>query len=102
MTDRPNKPTPDPENPEWTDKDFAKARPANEVVPAIVARHRGRQKNPTKKLVTVRLDADLLEKLKEDGKGWQTRLNAALRSAVLPPGKDNLNRKTNRPRKNTA
>ena len=37
----------------------------------------------TKEQVTVRIDRDVLAMLKgEDEKGWQTRLNAALRKAV--------------------
>ncbi len=32
----------------------------------------------------MRLDTDLVDKLKQAGRGWQTRLNEALRSAVLP------------------
>ena len=31
---------------------------------------------------TVRLDADVLEHLRRRGPGWQTRINAALRSAI--------------------
>ena len=33
--------------------------------------------------VTIRLDADVVARLREDGPGWQTRANAALRQAVL-------------------
>jgi uncharacterized protein (DUF4415 family) len=33
--------------------------------------------------VTLRLDIDVVNKLKADGAGWQTRANAALRKAVL-------------------
>jgi uncharacterized protein (DUF4415 family) len=36
----------------------------------------------TKKVVNVRLDADLVERLKATGKGWQTRANDMLRKAV--------------------
>lgn len=36
-----------------------------------------------KKQVTMLLDPDVLDALKKDGKGWQTRANAALRKAVL-------------------
>ncbi|MCB1075519.1 MAG: BrnA antitoxin family protein, partial [Simkania sp.] len=32
--------------------------------------------------VTVRLDADILEWFKEQGRGYQTRMNAVLRSYV--------------------
>ena len=33
--------------------------------------------------VTLRLDIDVVEKLKADGAGWQTRANAVLRRAVM-------------------
>lgn len=35
-----------------------------------------------KKQVTLRLDADLLERFRATGAGWQSRINAALRKAV--------------------
>jgi uncharacterized protein (DUF4415 family) len=38
---------------------------------------------PTKSSTTVRLDADVLAWLKSQGKGYQTRINAILRSAML-------------------
>ena len=38
---------------------------------------------PTKKSTTVRLDADILLWLKSKGSGYQTRLNAILREAML-------------------
>ena len=76
----------DPDNPEWTDEDFARARPAAEVLPGLVERHRrtrGKQKAPTKVHLNIRLDADVVARLREDGEGWQTRLNDILRRAVL-------------------
>lgn len=42
---------------------------------------RPRAENP-KQQVTLRLDPDVVERLKADGPGWQTRANAALRKAV--------------------
>ncbi len=42
----------------------------------------GRFYRPIKKQVTVRIDADVLAWLKADGKGYQTRLNDALRKAM--------------------
>ena len=75
----------DPDAPEWTDEDWARARPAVEVVPHIVERHRrprGKQKAPTKEKVTVRLDADIVAHFRESGKGWQTKLNEALRQVI--------------------
>ena len=76
----------DPDNPELTAEDFARMRPAAEVVPDIVEayrRSRGKQKAPTKEKVTLRLDADVVAHFRQSGKGWQTRLNGTLRKAVL-------------------
>jgi uncharacterized protein (DUF4415 family) len=76
----------DPDNPELTAEDFARMRPAAEVVPDIVEayrRSRGKQKAPTKEKVTLRLDADVVGHFRKGGKGWQTRLNDTLRNAVL-------------------
>jgi uncharacterized protein (DUF4415 family) len=43
-----------------------------------------KEKSSLRKIsTTVRLDADILEHFRKDGKGWQTRLNKALRRAVL-------------------
>ena len=38
---------------------------------------------PVKHQLTVRIDADVLEWLKSDGKGYQSRLNDILRKAML-------------------
>ena len=38
---------------------------------------------PLKKEIHVRLDADVIEWLKQDGKGYQTRMNSILREAML-------------------
>ena len=76
----------DPDAPEWTDEDFARARPAIEVVPDLVEKYRrtrGKQKAPTKIHINVRLDADIVACLRDSGEGWQTRLNDILRRAVL-------------------
>ncbi len=75
----------DVDNPEWTAADFRRARPAAEVVPEIVAawrRRRGPQKAPTKHLVSLRLDRDVLDRFRKTGRGWQGRMNKALRKAV--------------------
>jgi uncharacterized protein (DUF4415 family) len=79
------KSTADDENPEWTKEDFGRARPAVEVVPRIVSayrRGRGPQKQPTKKMVSLRLDRDVLEHFRARGPGWQVRINSTLRKAV--------------------
>jgi len=40
---------------------------------------RGAQKSALKVPTTIRFDADLLDALKASGKGWQTRVNDAVR-----------------------
>jgi uncharacterized protein (DUF4415 family) len=77
----------DPENPEWTEEDIARARPAAEVLgertAALLVRRRGRQKSAVKEAVSLRLDADLVRALRDSGPGWQSRVNDTLRKAVL-------------------
>lgn len=38
---------------------------------------------PTKQVTTVRIDADVMQWLKAQGKGYQTRMNKILRDAML-------------------
>ena len=40
------------------------------------------ERGEVKKQVTLRLDADLLERFRATGAGWQSRINATLRKAV--------------------
>ena len=73
------------DSPELTAEDLAKARPFAEVFPdlALSARRvRGKQKSPTKLLVSLRLDRSVVEAFRADGPGWQGRMNAALKEAV--------------------
>jgi uncharacterized protein (DUF4415 family) len=61
------------------------ARPAVDVQPDLVHRMRGQrgpQKAPTKQLVSLRLDPDVLEHFRSTGEGWQSRMNEALRQAA--------------------
>ena len=43
----------------------------------------GRFYRPVKKPITIRTDADVLHWLKRDGEGYQSRLNAILRDAMV-------------------
>ena len=80
---------PDDENPEWTKDDFARARPAAEVLPEFIGkkateelmrRGRGRPPKADKKVnQTLRLDPDVLEAFRQEGSGWQARINEVLR-----------------------
>jgi uncharacterized protein (DUF4415 family) len=90
MPKRPDPGLIDEENPEWTEEDFARARPAREVLPpalydALTNKRRGQrgpQKAPTKVAVTLRVDRDVLERFKAKGPGWQSRMNEALGRAA--------------------
>lgn len=77
----------DEDNPEWTEEDFARARPASELPPRLLAvfpnakLRGGRPPGSDKQLVSIRLDKDVVEKFRATGPGWQTRINAALKRA---------------------
>jgi uncharacterized protein (DUF4415 family) len=80
----------DPDDaPEWTDEMFDRAaiyeggkliRPATGT---LTKPGRPKLANP-KCQVTLRLDGDLLDRLREGGPGWQSRINEILRAAVKP------------------
>jgi uncharacterized protein (DUF4415 family) len=91
MPKRPNPELIDDDNPEWTDADFARARPAADVLPElfgsgaarVMLKPRGRPAaEVVKERITIRLDADVLAALRATGKGWQTRVNEAMREWV--------------------
>ena len=77
------------DSPEWTDEMFDRAaiyhgetliRPATGT---LTKPGRPKLANP-KRQVTLRLDGDLLDRLREGGPGWQSRINEILRAAVKP------------------
>lgn len=68
---------------------FREAKPASEIPElARVLKKHGRLGRPPlpeeerKQRVTIYLDRDVVAKLKEDGRGWQTRANRTLRAAL--------------------
>src|SRR5260370_33788480 len=84
---RKNASRPDAENPEWTEEDFRRARPAMEVLPReaveAVRRHRGQrgpEESPTKELLSLRVDRDDAAAYRASGAGWQPRANEPLRA----------------------
>lgn len=73
----------DEDNPPLTERQLAKMRPAREVVPGVVKTSRGRPRLPeVKKLVSLRLDADVIAHFRARGEGWQSRINETLRKAA--------------------
>jgi uncharacterized protein (DUF4415 family) len=70
---------------ELTAEDFALFKRTSEFPELVELLRQGRPALPVedrKKRVTLYLDPDVLARLKADGKGWQTRANAALRRAL--------------------
>jgi uncharacterized protein (DUF4415 family) len=76
----------DPDDaPELTDALMAEAEVF--VGDRFVRRGPGRPKAAvTKEQINVRLDADVLARLREGGPGWQSRINAILRKALALDG----------------
>jgi uncharacterized protein (DUF4415 family) len=73
------------DTPEFTEEEIAKAKPFAEVFPELAAsakRTRGKQRAPTKQLISLRLDRTVIDAFKASGPGWQRRVNEALKSAV--------------------
>ncbi len=71
---------------ELTAEDFKHFKPAREVLApklyAMLTKGRGPQKAALKVPTTIRFDADVLAAVKATGKGWQTRVNDAMREWV--------------------
>ncbi len=75
----------DADNPEWTEADFASARPAADMLPAGMVRRRGPGRRPAKVPVTLKLAPDVLAALRKSGAGWQTRAAEVLARYVQLP-----------------
>ncbi len=58
--------------------DYSDIPPVTDWSKAVV----GRFYRPIKETVTIRLDADVLDWLKQGGKGYQTRVNRILRAVM--------------------
>ncbi len=82
----------DEENPEITPEELRRARPAPEVLTELFGKkatqellRRGRRGRPAKDEQerkvnqTLRIDQDVLEAYRQEGKGWQTYINRVLR-----------------------
>lgn len=85
----------DDDNPEWTKADFARATKFPEgvrlkdLMPSELARilpKRGPQKTPTKVPVSIRLSPEVVKHFKAKGRGWQSRIDDALRKIIKKAG----------------
>lgn len=70
-------PVPDDDSPEITEAEAVRARFAHESHPEWY------RTVPVKQQISIKIDRDVLEALKAEGKGYQTRINKILRDAVL-------------------
>ena len=83
--------------PELTEEWFQKAKPfrqfydekfgvgsADAFLEAVeeLRKTRGKQKAPLKERLSIRLDSDIVEHFRGTGRGWQSRLNEALRHSI--------------------
>ena len=76
----------DDDNPEWTEADFARARPFSEMFPEqarSLKNQGGRPKLERPKIhVGFRLAADVVEGIKATGRGYNARVEQVLRDAL--------------------
>ncbi len=77
----------DEDNPEWTEADFARAKPPSAFpeLEAALKRKPGRPVGTTRsdrQQVTLRLPQSVIDYFKRGGPGWQTRAVAALEKAA--------------------
>lgn len=73
---------------ELTACDFNKIKPLSVADPALfkmlkaAKASRGVQVEPTKERITIRLSQDVTEYFRASGKGWQSRMNGALKEWI--------------------
>ncbi len=83
--------------PEFTDEELSRMRPATEVLPEVVAAHetgtlkrrrgqRGPQKAPKKIPLHIRFSPEVVEYFRATGRGWQTRMDEALKEWIAEHG----------------
>jgi len=74
----------DSETVEWTEEMFQQAKLLDELPTKIKSAIKGRgvQKKPTKIQLSIRLSPEVINYFKSSGKGWQTRLDEALKEYV--------------------
>ena len=67
---------------ELTVADLRSFRPARQVLPQTLLTKlnvRGPQKAPTKERITIRLSPEVVQRFRDTGDGWQTRVDSALK-----------------------
>ena len=70
------------DSPPLSKKMLSGIQPVKKAHPDIPSRVRGPQKKPTKRQLTIRLNQEVVEHFKLQGKGWQTKINEVLTDYV--------------------
>jgi uncharacterized protein (DUF4415 family) len=70
------------ESPPLSKKMLSRMQPVKKAHPSMPSRVRGPQIKPTKKQLTIRLNQEVVEYFKLQGKGWQTKINEVLADYV--------------------
>lgn len=77
------------ESPPLTETELASLRPLRQADPELAEwsekrrrGQRGKQKAPTKVATALRIDPDVLDAYKATGRGWNARMNDALRKGI--------------------
>jgi uncharacterized protein (DUF4415 family) len=88
-TKRPDPERHDDDNPELSLEELQRARPASEMLPRLIGKKAAREllqprrvrspKDDQKVSRTLRIDREVLEAYRQEGKGWQARINQVLR-----------------------
>ena len=73
----------DPDNPEWTEEDFARSRPATDLPVEILAAFPNTPDPRRNKVpISIRLSAYVIEHFKREGEDWEARIDATLREVI--------------------
>jgi len=81
-----DKPVDDPDNPEWTEEDYRRAKPMPEEILNTFPKMRGRPRKPPdekKVQISIKLHPMVLDHYKASGRGWQTRMEQVLIDAAV-------------------
>ena len=94
-TKRPDPERLDDDNPELSLEELRRARPASEMLPRLIGEKAARdllqprrsrsQKDDQKVSKALRIDREVLEAYRQEGEGWQARINQVLRDN-MPKG----------------
>lgn len=82
---KPKRRVPDTANPAWTKEMFARARPAHDAEPDLVADPPRIGRPPLakpKQQISLRLDPDVITAYRNTGAGWQKLMQRALAKAA--------------------